>query len=133
MAIDAGLDVKFGGPTQTGDIMRGRDPRVGGIAREVAGLSIPAPMDMPSSLSGLLFPEQSALQQRSQITTLGLQGESIYNSPESQQYWINLLAQGGDPLPIETQYASQVMGIPGFGGGDVDTDAFVQALLGYEF
>ena len=50
-----------------------------------------------------------------------------------EQYWINLLAQGGDPLPIEVQYASQVMGIPGFEGGDVDTDAFMEALLGFEF
>lgn len=74
----------------------------------------PQPIEAPSYLE--FNPEMTALQQRAQIATFGLNADdSRYTSEETVDYYKNLLqnslSEGGTLLPIEKQFLEQVLGI----------------------
>lgn len=81
-------------------------------------------MDAPQEISSFIGPGMSDLQQRALISTYGTQGvNSAFRTDPVRRYYANLLSRGlisdaGAPvqnpyvLPIEQQYASQVLGRP---------------------
>lgn len=94
-------------------------------------VSAPAPsylrggqMAAPQEISSFIGPGMSDLQQRALISTYGTQGvNSAFRTDPVRRYYANLLSRGlisdaGVPvqnpyvLPIEQQYASQVLGRP---------------------
>ena len=103
---------------------RPRQPVFAGGVPGLDPLMRPEAMGIPGFLD--LSPAQTALQQRSQIATFGTQGVGGYGSEEAQAYWKNLVSRSflddqgglvsGDLLPIEQQYANQVLGLQSSGG-----------------
>lgn len=81
-------------------------------------------MAAPQEISSFIGPGMSDLQQRALISTYGTQGvNSAFRTDPVRRYYANLLSRGlisdtGAPvqnpyvLPIEQQYASQVLGRP---------------------
>lgn len=81
-------------------------------------------MAAPQEISSFIGPGMSDLQQRALISTYGTQGvNSAFRTDPVRRYYANLLSRGlisdaGSPvqnpyvLPIEQQYASQVLGRP---------------------
>ena len=81
-------------------------------------------MSAPQEISSFIGPGMTDLQQRALISTYGTQGvNSAFRTDPVRRYYANLLSRGlisdtGAPvqnpyvLPIEQQYASQVLGRP---------------------
>jgi hypothetical protein len=81
-------------------------------------------MAAPQEISSFIGPGMTDLQQRALISTYGTQGvNSAFRTDPVRRYYANLLSRGlisdaGAPvqnpyvLPIEQQYASQVLGRP---------------------
>lgn len=87
--------------------------------------------------SGGISSQMTPQQQRSSIATRGVSGESsAYRDPATLDYYKNLAlytltdptgsAAGFEPLPIERQFVSQVLGEPPRTGS---TESFLSALL----
>lgn len=93
----------------------------------------------PSSVNAPGFlrfsPGMTNLQRRAQIATYGTQsGDSRYSDPDTKSYYKNLLLSDYDPtnglpggiLPIEKQYASNVLGAS---PRNDSTESFLSAIL----
>jgi hypothetical protein len=125
------------GPSRSAaaDFAGGMGPTGGGNRSESAlgyvPVSAPTPrylrgsqMDAPQEISSFIGPGMSDIQQRALISTYGTQGvNSAFRTDPVRRYYANLLSRGlisdaGAPvqnpyvLPIEQQYASQVLGRP---------------------
>ena len=104
-----------------------------GLAMALGAIPVSAPtprylrggeMAAPQEISSFIGPGMTDLQQRALISTYGTQGvNSAFRTDPVRRYYANLLSRGlisdaGAPvqnpyvLPIEQQYASQVLGRP---------------------
>jgi hypothetical protein len=131
-------DPTFEGGRQREAFMGGPDfpgNRAGGdgLAMALGAVPVSAPtprylrggeMAAPQEISSFIGPGMTDLQQRALISTYGTQGvNSAFRTDPVRRYYANLLSRGlisdaGAPvqnpyvLPIEQQYASQVLGRP---------------------
>lgn len=117
---------------KTGGAPDGSTPQ--GVQVAQAGFTRPAAQEAPAILG--ITPEMTGLQMRSLIATRGVEGDSIFRSPEAGGFFRNVaqrslisddgtLASSENILPIERQFTSDVLGLT---VKDESTKAFLEAI-----